>query len=39
MRIPIDQVFVPPNAIVTRRVVGPDIGSDHFPVEATIALP
>lgn len=39
IRIPIDQVFVPPRSLVTRRVVGPAVGSDHFPVEATIALP
>ena len=39
VRIPIDHVFVPPDAIVVRRVVGPNVGSDHFPVEATIALP
>ena len=39
IRIPIDHVFVPPNAAVVRRVIGPNVGSDHFPVEATIALP
>ncbi len=39
IRIPIDHVFVPPNTTVIRRVIGPDVGSDHFPVEATIALP
>ncbi len=39
VRIPIDQVFVPSDAIVVRRVVGPNVGSDHFPIEATIALP
>lgn len=39
MRIPIDHVFVPQDAIVIRRAIGPDVGSDHFPVEATIALP
>lgn len=39
MRIPIDHVFVPPKAIVTHRAVGPNVGSDHFPVEAVIALP
>lgn len=38
-RIPIDHVLVPPDAIVLRREVGPDIGSDHFPVEAEVALP
>jgi endonuclease/exonuclease/phosphatase (EEP) superfamily protein YafD len=39
VRIPIDHVFVPREAVVTRRVVGPYVGSDHFPVEATIAFP
>ena len=38
-RIPIDHVLVPPEATVLRREVGPDIGSDHFPVEAEIILP
>ncbi|MDB5385381.1 MAG: hypothetical protein JWM11_1027 [Planctomycetaceae bacterium] len=39
IRIPIDHVFVPQNVTVVRRVLGPDIGSDHYPVEATIELP
>ena len=39
MRIPIDHVFVPRNATVTRRVTGPDVGSDHFPVEVSVTLP
>jgi endonuclease/exonuclease/phosphatase (EEP) superfamily protein YafD len=38
-RIPIDHVLVPPEATVLRREVGPDIGSDHFPIEAEITLP
>jgi len=38
-RIPIDHVLVPPEATVLRREVGPDIGSDHFPIEAEIVLP
>jgi len=38
IRIPIDHVFVPPEAIVTRRLLGPHIGSDHFPVEVTLLL-
>ena len=38
-RIPIDHVLVPPAAVVLRREVGPDIGSDHFPVEAELILP
>ncbi|HEY4259566.1 MAG TPA: endonuclease/exonuclease/phosphatase family protein [Schlesneria sp.] len=39
MRIPIDHVFVPKEAIVVHRAIGPDVGSDHFPVEATIVIP
>ena len=38
-RIPIDHVLVPPGAVVLRREVGPDIGSDHFPVEVEFVLP
>jgi endonuclease/exonuclease/phosphatase family metal-dependent hydrolase len=30
---------VPPEATVLRREVGPDIGSDHLPIEAEIVLP
>ena len=37
-RIPIDHVFASPDVAVVRRAVGPDIGSDHFPVEATLVL-
>lgn len=39
IRIPIDHIFVPAGSIVTSRAVGPSVGSDHFPVEATIVLP
>jgi endonuclease/exonuclease/phosphatase (EEP) superfamily protein YafD len=38
-RIPIDHILAPRNATVVSRVVGPDIGSDHFPVEAELILP
>ena len=38
IRIPIDQVFLPPNVGVIRRSLGPDVGSDHYPVETTIAI-
>lgn len=38
-RIPIDHILVPAGTIVLARRVGPDIGSDHFPVEAELLLP
>ena len=38
-RIPIDHVFASSDVVVLRRAVGPDIGSDHLPVEATLVLP
>jgi endonuclease/exonuclease/phosphatase family metal-dependent hydrolase len=38
-RIPIDHVVVSPEVRVTDRRVGPDVGSDHLPVEATLAIP
>lgn len=38
-RIPIDHVFASPDVAVLRRAVGPDVGSDHFPVEVTLVLP
>lgn len=39
LRIPIDHIFAPPTATVVRRTIGPDVGSDHFPVEAELLLP
>lgn len=39
IRIPIDHVFVPMNAVVTKRILGPNVGSDHYPVEVTVFLP
>lgn len=38
-RIPIDHVLAPPGTAILRRAVGPDVGSDHFPVEAELRLP
>jgi endonuclease/exonuclease/phosphatase (EEP) superfamily protein YafD len=38
-RIPIDHVVVSPEVKVIARRVGPDVGSDHLPVEATLAIP
>lgn len=38
-RIPIDHVLVPPGTAILRRAVGPDVGSDHFPIEAELRLP
>lgn len=38
-RIPIDHILAPADVAVVRRSVGPDIGSDHLPVEAVLRLP
>ncbi len=38
-RIPIDHVIVSPEIGVQSRTVGPDVGSDHLPVEATLVVP
>jgi endonuclease/exonuclease/phosphatase (EEP) superfamily protein YafD len=38
-RIPIDHVLVAERIGVAARGVGPDVGSDHLPVEATLLLP
>jgi endonuclease/exonuclease/phosphatase (EEP) superfamily protein YafD len=38
-RIPIDHIFVPRDSVVISRTIGPNVGSDHFPVEATMVLP
>ncbi len=35
-RIPIDHILVSPEIGVQSRTVGPDVGSDHLPVEATL---
>jgi endonuclease/exonuclease/phosphatase (EEP) superfamily protein YafD len=37
-RLPLDPVFVRGGAQVTEIRLGPNVGSDHFPVEAEIAL-
>jgi endonuclease/exonuclease/phosphatase (EEP) superfamily protein YafD len=37
-RIPIDQILTSKSFITTRRWLGPDTGSDHFPVFADLAL-
>jgi endonuclease/exonuclease/phosphatase (EEP) superfamily protein YafD len=37
--LPIDQVLVGPGIGVRSRRVGPDVGSDHFPVIADLVLP
>lgn len=39
MRIPIDHVFVPAGTRILDRDIGPNVGSDHFPVEAKFVLP
>lgn len=38
-RIPIDHVYAPLGTTVVRRSIGPDVGSDHLPVEAELMLP
>ena len=38
-RIPIDHVLAPPTVEVLHRAVGPDVGSDHFPLEVRLRLP
>lgn len=37
--LPIDHVLVSPDIGVRARRVGPDVGSDHFPVTAELVLP
>jgi len=37
--IPIDHVLVTPDVVVLDHRVGPDVGSDHLPVEAVLRLP
>ncbi len=38
LRIPIDHVLVSEDLVVTRRELGPDVGSDHLPVVAEFAI-
>jgi endonuclease/exonuclease/phosphatase (EEP) superfamily protein YafD len=37
-RIPIDHILVPSGWAVVHRALGPDVGSDHFPVEVTLRI-
>ena len=37
LRIPIDHALVSEDLVVTERYVGPNIGSDHFPIVVTFA--
>lgn len=39
LRIPIDHCLVSKNISVTNRFIGPDVGSDHFPVVIDILVP
>jgi endonuclease/exonuclease/phosphatase (EEP) superfamily protein YafD len=36
--LPIDHILVSPDIKVKNRHVGPDVGSDHFPVIADLAF-
>lgn len=38
-RIPIDHVVISEEVEVLSRSIGPDVGSDHLPVEATLLIP
>ncbi|MDA1202501.1 MAG: endonuclease/exonuclease/phosphatase family protein [Planctomycetota bacterium] len=38
-RIPIDHVVISDGVEVLSRGIGPDVGSDHLPVEATLLIP
>ncbi|MEZ6056519.1 MAG: endonuclease/exonuclease/phosphatase family protein [Planctomycetaceae bacterium] len=39
LSIPIDHVLISPEIAVMDRVIGPNIGSDHFPVVVKLLLP
>lgn len=39
LRIPLDHCLVSPGLPVVTRQVGPDIGSDHFPLQTDLAIP
>ncbi|MBN9693549.1 MAG: endonuclease/exonuclease/phosphatase family protein [Verrucomicrobia bacterium] len=39
LRIPLDHCLVSPDLAVLARQVGPDIGSDHFPLQTDLAIP
>lgn len=39
LRIPLDHCLVSPELAVFGRQVGPDIGSDHFPLQTDLAIP
>jgi endonuclease/exonuclease/phosphatase (EEP) superfamily protein YafD len=38
-RIPIDHCLVTPDVEITRREIGPNVGSDHFPVVVDLKIP
>jgi endonuclease/exonuclease/phosphatase (EEP) superfamily protein YafD len=39
LALPIDHVLVPRRGCVTGREIGPDVGSDHRPLQVTLRLP
>jgi endonuclease/exonuclease/phosphatase (EEP) superfamily protein YafD len=38
LRIPIDHCLVSSELVVLEHTVGPDIGSDHYPLLVTLAV-
>ncbi len=38
LRIPIDYIFVPDDFVVINHRIGPNLGSDHYPVEVELAI-
>jgi endonuclease/exonuclease/phosphatase (EEP) superfamily protein YafD len=39
LALPIDHVLVPPGSCITATQIGPDVGSDHRPLQVTLRLP
>jgi endonuclease/exonuclease/phosphatase (EEP) superfamily protein YafD len=39
LALPIDHVLVPPGSCITAQDIGPDVGSDHRPLQVMLRLP